>query len=71
MTYERIVYMANQIARAFRPKGEEAAITETANHIRSFWDPRMRAQLAAHLAAGGAGLDAVARRAAERLTRCA
>jgi formate dehydrogenase subunit delta len=68
MSHDRIVYMANQIARAFRHKGEAAAITETAAHIRSFWDPRMRAQLAAHLAAGGAGLDAVAKQAAEKVT---
>jgi formate dehydrogenase subunit delta len=71
MTHERIVYMANQIARAFKAKGEDAAIAETAAHIKSFWDPRMRAQLAAHLAAGGAGLDAVAKQAAEQLSRAA
>ena len=68
MSHDRIVYMANQIARAFRSKGEAQAIAETAAHIRSFWDPRMRAQLAAHLAAGGTGLDATAKAAAERLT---
>lgn len=68
MSHDRITYMANQIARAFRSKGEAAAIAETATHIRSFWDPRMRAQLAAHLAAGGAGLDAVAKAAAEKVT---
>jgi len=67
MSHDRIVYMANQIARAFKAKGEDAAIAETAHHIRSFWDPRMRAQLAAHLAAGGTGLDAAAKAAAERL----
>jgi formate dehydrogenase subunit delta len=67
MSHDRIVYMANQIARAFKAKGEDAAIAETAAHIRSFWDPRMRAQLAAHLAAGGTGLDATAHKAAERL----
>ena len=26
-------------------------------HIRKFWDPRMRKQIMAHLEAGGAGLD--------------
>lgn len=68
MSHDRIVYMANQIARAFKTKGETQAIAATADHIRSFWDPRMRAQLAAHLSAGGAGLDTVAKRAAERLS---
>ena len=28
-----------------------------AEHIRKFWDPRMRAAILAHLDAGGAGLD--------------
>lgn len=31
-----------------------------AGHIRSFWDPRMRAALARHVAAGGAGLQPLA-----------
>lgn len=68
MSHDRIVYMANHIARAFKSKGEAEAVAATAEHIRNFWDPRMRRQLAAHLAAGGAGLDAIARRAAERLS---
>jgi formate dehydrogenase subunit delta len=28
-----------------------------ADHIRKFWDPRMRKAIFAHLDAGGAGLD--------------
>jgi hypothetical protein len=28
-----------------------------ADHIRKFWDPRMRSAIMAHLDAGGAGLD--------------
>ena len=39
----------------------------TADHIRKFWDPHMRATIAAHLDAGGAGLDPVVRLAVERL----
>ena len=37
----RLAYMANQIARNFAVQGEAAAIAATAEHIRSFWDPRM------------------------------
>jgi formate dehydrogenase subunit delta len=59
--------MANQIGKAFRSQGEEAAVKATAEHIRKFWDPRMRATILQHLANGGAGLDPVARRAVERL----
>jgi formate dehydrogenase subunit delta len=64
---DKLVYMANQIGRAFRTEGEEAAVKGTAEHIRKFWDPRMRATILAHLADGGAGLDPVARRAIEKL----
>jgi len=42
-TRESVVRMANQIARNFAAQGEEQAIAETANHIRLFWDPRMKA----------------------------
>lgn len=59
-----IVRMANQIAVAFLADEDPAAAT--AEHIKTFWDPRMRAQLRAALA-GGDGLHAVARTAALRL----
>lgn len=64
---EKIVRMANQIATFFKSSGESHAVAGTQNHIAQFWDPRMRAQLFAHLDQGGAGLDPVAMQAAERL----
>ena len=48
-------------------QGQEQAVAGTADHIRKFWDPHMRASIAAHLEAGGTGLDPVARLAIERL----
>ena len=60
-----IVRMANQIAVALLTTDDPEAAT--AEHIESFWDPRMRAQLRAALAEGGAGLHPIARAAAERL----
>lgn len=44
-TEARLVYMANQIARNFAAQGDEAAIKATADHIRLFWDPRMKEQI--------------------------
>ncbi len=41
---ERLAHMANQIARNFAVHGDAAAIRATADHIASFWDPRMKAQ---------------------------
>jgi formate dehydrogenase subunit delta len=67
MSLEKLVYMANQIGKFFSSQGQEQAAAGTADHIRKFWDPHMRATIAAHLEAGGAGLDPVVRLAIERL----
>ena len=67
MSLEKLVYMANQIGKFFNSQGQEQAVAGTADHIRKVWDPHMRASIAAHLEAGGTGLDPVARLAVERL----
>jgi formate dehydrogenase subunit delta len=58
---ERLVYMVNQIARFFSQQPHEAAVKGVATHLADFWDPRMRARIRAHLAAGGEGLAPLAR----------
>ena len=63
----RLVYMANQIGKAFRLQGQAAATAAVEDHLRRFWDPRMRTEITAHLAAGGEGLDPEVRAAVERL----
>lgn len=67
MEIERLVYMANQIAGYFKSYPEEEAITGVEDHLRQFWDPRMRAQLIKHLDTDGSGLVAIALAAAKRL----
>jgi len=67
MSLDKLVYMANQIGKFFASQGREQAIAGTADHIKKFWDPRMRAAIFAHLEAGGAGLDPVVRAALESL----
>lgn len=64
---EKLVYMVNQIAKNFATQGEAAAANATADHLKKFWDPRMRKRILAHLEAGGAGLDPAARGAVEAL----
>ena len=64
---DRLVYMANQIGKFFQSQGHDKAVPGVAEHIRKFWDPRMRKQIYAHLAAGGAGLDPDVRAALESL----
>lgn len=66
-TDNKLVYMANQIGKFFTSQGEEQAVPGIADHLRKFWDPRMRAQILKHLDAGGAGLDPNVRRAVEQL----
>ncbi len=64
---ERLIMMANQIARFFATQPGDAAAQGAAAHLKAYWDPRMRARIQAHLAAGGAGLDPVARDAVAAL----
>jgi formate dehydrogenase subunit delta len=66
-TSAKLVYMANQIGAFFRSQGSDAAVKGTAEHIKKFWDPRMRKAIFAHLDAGGDGLDPAVRRAIEQL----
>lgn len=49
MSPDKLIYMANQIARSFRTRGHDAAVAATADHISNFWEPRMRTQLFALL----------------------
>lgn len=64
---ERLVYMANQIARNFEVLGEDAAAAATADHIAIFWDPRMKEQIFAQVDRADAGLSPAAASAVLRL----
>jgi formate dehydrogenase subunit delta len=68
MQSEKLVTMANQIAKFFAAQGEARAVPQIADHIEKFWDPRMRRAISAHIAQGGAGLDPLARVAVESLS---
>ncbi|MGH6938335.1 formate dehydrogenase subunit delta [Hypericibacter sp.] len=67
MNPDRLVYMANQIAKGFRLKSEDRAVADTLDHIQKFWEPRMRREILAVLAAGGDGLEPIARKAVEQI----
>jgi formate dehydrogenase subunit delta len=66
---ERLVIMANQIARFFSAQKPDKAVAGVADHIAKFWDPRMRQMIRDRLPAGGAGLDPLAKAAIARLGR--
>jgi formate dehydrogenase subunit delta len=59
--------MANDIEKFFKVQGEERAIAGIADHIKKFWEPRMKAQIFAHLDEGGAGLDPLTLKALQNL----
>jgi formate dehydrogenase subunit delta len=59
--------MANQIGAFFRGTGEDKVVVGVSEHIRKFWDPRMRAEILQRLDAGEQGLKPDVRQAIERL----
>jgi formate dehydrogenase subunit delta len=68
MNIEHLVRMANDIGAFFaaEPSGERAA-SAVRDHLKRFWDPRMRKQMIEHFHAGGGGLDEPARSGVELL----
>ena len=64
-----MVRMANQIASFFAAYPHDQAVKDTAYHINSFWEPRMRSLLLRHIEGGGEGLDQLVKDAAEKIRR--
>ncbi|HVE21907.1 MAG TPA: formate dehydrogenase subunit delta [Acidocella sp.] len=60
---DRLVYMANQIGKAFILRPHQEAVDETATHLKAFWEKRMLTRILAYIDAGGAGLDEIPRQA--------
>jgi formate dehydrogenase subunit delta len=66
-SHDKLVYMANQIASAFRSRTGEDPVKATADHISNFWEPRMRAQLFALLDEDPSRFDQTVRDARDRI----
>ena len=64
---DKLVRMANQIALNMASQGEAKAPAAVADHIRRFWDPRMRAGILAYAAEDGSALSPIARAAVDRI----
>lgn len=64
MQTDKMIRMANQIAAFFATQPRDGGPEAVAAHIQDFWTPDMRAELTAHVAAGGEGLHPLAREAA-------
>ena len=52
-----MIRMANQIAAYFEAYPRTEALDGIAHHIRNFWSPNMRKQLAEHIEGGAEGLS--------------
>ena len=60
--------MANDIAAFFAAEPDaESGAEQVANHMRKFWDPRMRDAIQRIAAAGGTGMSALALSGVRRL----
>jgi formate dehydrogenase subunit delta len=65
---EHLVQMVNDIAGFFDAEPDhETAVAGIENHLRKFWDPRMRRKLIEHRRNGGEDIALTARAAIDRL----
>lgn len=64
MDIKHLIMMANDIGAYFAgyPSHDEA-VDAIANHLRNFWEPRMRRDIVAYVVAGGADLKPIVREA--------
>jgi formate dehydrogenase subunit delta len=68
MNIDLLIKMANQIGDFFAGASPQQASSDVANHLKRYWDPRMRAQIITYLEERhGAGLSDVARGAVAQL----
>ncbi len=65
---EKLVKMANDISAFFQGDPDPAAALQgMVEHLRKFWEPRMRQAIVAYYRAGGEGLSDLAKDAVKQL----
>jgi formate dehydrogenase subunit delta len=69
MDSHHLVTMVNEIAAFFAGEDPGKAAENVANHLRRYWDPRMREQIVEHASSGGAGLSQVGKAGVELISR--
>jgi formate dehydrogenase subunit delta len=69
MNAERLAEMVNDIANFFAAESDRAAaIDGVCNHLRKFWEPRMRKQIVAYVRDhGGVGMSDLAKAGVNKL----
>ena len=69
MSHDKLITMANQIARFMESKPHAEGVSGLASHINDFWEPRMRRQLFELLDKGGEGFRPLVLEAAAQIRR--
>ena len=67
MSPDRLAYMANQIGKFFAHRPHDAAVAAIEDHLRKFWDKRMRTGILDGVDRGAVTLDPLVAEAVERL----
>ena len=67
MHTETMVHNANQIALFFAGYPHDEAVAGVADHIKKFWERRMKQQITQYVAEGGTGLHELVLEAVKRL----
>jgi formate dehydrogenase subunit delta len=62
-----MVHLANQIALFFASYPREEAVAGVTDHLKRFWEPRMRRQIIEYVANGNGGLHELALEAVKLL----
>ena len=70
MHADNLVKMANNIAAFFQAEPDRtAAVAGVVDHLRKFWEPRMRKDIISYNQSGGDGLSDIAKDAVKELER--
>jgi formate dehydrogenase subunit delta len=64
---QKLIYMANQIGKAFALRTKDEAVLEISTHIKKFWEKRMLVQIFAYLDEDGSGLDELPKQSLQKL----
>jgi formate dehydrogenase subunit delta len=68
MKPQHLVHMANQIALYFSSYPREQAVAGIADHLKKFWEPRLRQRIISYVAEGGQGLHELVPEAVKRIS---
>jgi formate dehydrogenase subunit delta len=69
MSPDKLIYMANQIAKFMESKPDAEGLQGFAGHVNDFWEPRMRAQFFELIDGGAEGFRPLVVKAASSVRR--